>query len=288
MTQRLAGIALGICLLLSVGPVLAEQTLAEQKSSGAGLHGLLLQVTYDGAFMYYSERSSPNNKELDRDSGWLHGGAVEARYDFESFFARLRLDAMGSNSAHYDGALLSGAAWSQKTSEFLYKAEGNLGWKLFDQNQATFSPYVGLGYRAWRRGVNTLPDYVEDYTWWYGAIGVNHLYRTGKWLLGIDAAVLLPFAMKMQTDVAGLYDKTTFHIKRLPGLRVELPIAYELYVSQGMKLSLVATPYYELWQIGRSPTESMTSGGVPTGQSFYEPKSSTDITGIKVGLGLNF
>jgi len=136
--------------------------------------------------------------------------------------------------------------------------------------------------------MDSLPDYSEDYTWWYGALGVNHLFRTGKWLLGIDAAVLYPFSMKMETSVAGLYDKAKFNIKPLPGVRVELPVSYELCAWGATKLSLFAIPYYEKWEIGKSQTVSMTSGGVPTGKAFYEPKSSTDITGFKVGFGLAF
>lgn len=283
MTKKLTALALGLCLCL-----LATAALAADAESGAGLKGLSLNLSYEGAYMYYVERSSGSNNVLDKDRGWLHGGFAEARYDFDAAFARLRFDAMGSTQATYDGALLNGAPYQSDTSEFIYKTEADLGYKLYDKDRVTFSPYAGIGYRSWRRGENSAPSYVETYSWWYAALGVNHLFRTGKWLLGYDAAVLLPFSTKMETNLRGNYDNTTFHIRPLPGLRLETPVSYEIYADGDTHVSLTGTPFYEKWDIGKSPAVAMTRGGVATGSSFYEPKSSTDIIGLRLGLGLRF
>lgn len=283
MRKTLARIILGAFLLLS-----AQGALAGQAAPGAGLQGLSLLLAYDGSYLYYVERSSPNSRTIDKDYGWMNGGFAEARYDFQSAFVRLRGDMVGSNSATYDGALQNGTPYKTSTKESIYKAEFDAGYKIYDQDRLTLAPYVGLGYRDWKRGENALPMYKEDYSWWYGALGLNLNYRVDKWLLGFDFAVFCPFSMKMETDVAGLYDKAKFNIQPLPGVRVELPVGYELYSGEGAKLSVFFIPYYEKWEIGKSQTVAMTSGGVPTGDSFYEPKSTTDITGFRIGLGVSF
>jgi len=283
MIKKLASLALALCLSLT-----ATAAWAADDIPGAELKGLSLTLGYQGAYMYYSERNALTNNELDKDYGWMSGGFADVRYDFNAAFARLRFDAMGSNRATYDGALQNGTPLKMYTHEFMYKSEFDLGYKLFDQDQATFSPYMGIGYRSWRRGENVQPSYVEDYTWWYTVLGVNHMFRTGKWLLGVDASLLFPFAMKMETDMRGLYDKATFDIKSKTGFRVETPVSYEIYASGDTRLSLTGIPFYERWEIGKSPTVTMTRNGNATSDSYYEPKSTTDILGVRIGLGLQF
>lgn len=284
MSRKTISLALALCLFFC-----AATALAGDGSPGAGMSGFSLQTAYEGAYMYYVERRSGSNSILDKDYGWQHGGFIEARYDFEKAFARARFDAMGSNQSTYDGSLMNGTPYKSDTHEFTYKAEADLGYKLYDQDRATFSPYAGVGYRSWRRGENVAPSYVEYYTWWYAALGVNHMFRAGKWMLGYDAAVLLPFSMKMETDMRGRYDKATFNIQPLPGLRLETPVSYEIYRSaDGTRVSVTGTPFYEKWDIGKSHAVTMTRGGVSTGASYYEPKSSTDIIGMRLGLAFRF
>jgi hypothetical protein len=283
MIKKLAGLAIGLCLCL-----LASTAMAGDAGDGAGMQGLSLTLGYQGAYMNYEERSAFTGSTLDTDYGWLSGGFAEARYDFPAAFARMRFDAMGSNRATYDGSLTNGTPIKMTTHEFIYKTELDLGYKLLDEEDTTLSPYAGIGYRSWRRGMNTAPDYVENYTWWYAALGVNQLFSIDKWMVGYDAALLFPFSMKMETDMRGYYDTATFKIKSQTGLRIELPVSYEIFSSDSMRLSINGTPFYERWKIEKSPAVNMTSNGVPTGASYYEPRSATDIYGVRIGLGLRF
>jgi hypothetical protein len=271
-----------VLVVLAAGPACAGERDAE-----AEVNGLTLSLGYEAGYLRYAEKSARTGSTLDTDTGWLHGGYAEARYDFPRAFARLKLDAMGSSSARYDGSLLNGTPYSTNTSEFIAKSEADLGYKLFEEGRTTFSPYLGVGYRYWRRGENSGADYTELYTWWYGAAGLNVAHRSGRWILGADAALLYPMFMKMTTTMGGNFDSTTFHIKPLPGVRLELPVQYELGRDIGTAYSIFLTPYYERWDIGKSPNVRMTRGGVTTGNVFYEPKSGTDIFGLRLGFSVN-
>lgn len=261
---------------------------AAQAEPGADRPGLSIEGGYDGSYLYYVERTARRSTALDKDYGLMHGGFLQARYDFDSAFLRLRGEGATTNRATYDGSLQNGTPYQANTHETIFKGEFDAGYKMYDQDGVTFAPYLGVGYRDWRRGENVLPSYMEDYSWWYGAFGLYLNTRHGQWLVGLDAAVFMPFSMKMTTDVSGLYDKATFHIKPLPGVRVELPVAYEFQTETPGTLSLKLIPYYEKWEIGKSPNVVMTRGGVPTGAVLYEPKSTTDIVGLRLGLGYHF
>jgi hypothetical protein len=105
--------------------------------------------------------------------------------------------------------------------------------------------------------------------------------------VGLDAALVFPFSMKMETDIAGLVDNATFKIKSRLGFKASLPVTYDFYSVKSMKMFAFGTPYYERWNIGQSPDVILTQGGVPVAQAL-EPKSSTDMFGIRVGVGVNF
>jgi hypothetical protein len=276
------------CLTFLILALFATSAAAAQSQPGADRNGFSVIAGYDGSYLYYVERTSPRSQKIDKDYGIMHGGFAQMRYDVEDAFFRLRGDASTTSRATYDGSLMNGTPYRASTNETIYKVELDAAYKLYNEDGITFSPYVGIGYRDWRRGENKLPSYLEDYSWWYGALGMNLNYRFGQWTAGLDAAVFLPFSMKMETDVAGLYDKTTFHIKPLPGVRVELPVGYEFHRTDAGLFSIFLMPYYEKWEIGKSPVEAMTRNGVPTGDRFYEPKSTTDIVGVRLGLGFHF
>ena len=91
----------------------------------------------------------------------------------------------------------------------------------------------------------------------------------------------------METDTAGLTDNATFRIKSRLGFKASLPVTYDFYSGKSMKMFAFGTPYFEAWNIGQSPTVTLTQGGVPVAEAF-EPKSSTDMFGIRVGVGVNF
>ncbi len=252
---------------------------------GAGQSGPSVAIGYDGVHLNYMEYVS--GRVVDQDTGWQNGGFIEARYDNDNLFLRGNFDAVGSNSAQYKGALQNGTPLSMSTSERIYTTEFDAGYKALNLSTATLSPYLGIGYRNWERGGNTLPDYKEQYNWGFGAAGGNIAYKIHKLTLGLDAALLIPFSQKMNTNVGGTVDSATFRIKSELGCEASLPISYQVYSNKSMKMFVFGTPYYEMWRIGRSPTITLTQSGIPVTEAF-EPKSHTDMYGVRGGVRFNF
>ena len=270
-------LAVGVLMFMYVGIAFADE--------GAGQSGPSVAIGYDGVYLNYKEYVS--GRVVDQDTGWQNGGFAEVRYDDHYVFVRANFDGVGSNNAKYTGQLQNGTPISLTTRERIYIGELDAGVKALNISTSTLSPYLGIGDREWDRGQDVLPDYKEKYTWWFGAAGVNYAYKINKWTIGIDGALLWPFDLKMETDTAGLTDNATFKIQSRLGYRVELPINYEVYSSKAMKMFVFGTPHYEGWNIGQSPTITLTSGGVPVAMAF-EPKSITNIYSIRVGVGFNF
>ncbi len=273
--------------------MLSNFALADQQQvAGSGQSGFSVSAGYNGAQLNYKEIDPNARGVLDKDTGWQNGATVEGRYDGEvlkvPFFMRANFDYLGSGSTRYNGALQNGTTLIMTTSENIYKTEFNAGFKVWNPMSFTLAPYLGIGYRDWERGKDVLPDYKESYTWWYGVAGANLAYRaTGRLLLGLDAALLLPISPEMQTNVAGLYDTATFHIRSRAGYRVQLPASYDVYKDEKYKIFTFLTPYYERWNVGQSPVVTLTRGGNPVATGI-EPTSHADLYGVKVGVGINF
>jgi hypothetical protein len=259
---------------------------ANTASPGAGQNDVSVFIGYDGSYLSYKEFI--NGDVIDKDTGWNNGGYVELRKDDEYAFARFLFDYVATNSATYTGSLQNGTPVSMSTKEKIFVTELNAGYKVLNFGTATLSPYAGIGYRDWKRGSDNLPDYEEDYSWWYVAAGGNLAYRSSKRLvIAADVAVVYPFTSKMTTNIAGVVDEATFEIKPRFGFRAELPITYEIPRSDSTKFFVFGTPFYQEWKFDASDPVTLTQGGVPVGTAF-EPESTTVVYGFRVGVGLNF
>jgi len=265
----------------------------QEESNGAGQQGVTLSLGYDGNYLSYKEII--NGGIIDQDTGWMNGMFFEARYDNEEMFIRGSIDFNGSSSARYKGALQNGTPITMETRELFYQVEGSVGYKALNFLNATLSPYIALGSRYWERGEDNLPDYLETYTWGYGAVGTNFAYRYGKLLIGLDASIQFLIDPQMRTDTGGQFDTATFNLKPKPGYHIEVPITYEIDKGERREMSLFARPYYQRWNIGASNPVLLTQNGSPvydpsTGQVLYaiEPDSHTDIYGLRFGVSVNF
>ncbi len=259
--------------------------VAHSAGKGADQTGTSIFLGYDRSHLDYEE--FVNGAVLDKDTGWNNGVYFEARTDNEQGFARFLVDYVMTNSATYTGALQDGTPLTMSTKEKFLTVEANGGLKALNFGSGTLSPYLGLGYRDWKRGTDNLPNYQEDYWWWYVAGGANLAYRLNRLVIAADAAVVYPFIARMTTNVAGLFDEATFKLKPRLGYRAELPITFEIVRDKNIKLLIFGTPFYEKWHVGQSDTVTFTQGGVPVATAF-EPESKTTMHGFRAGLGLNF
>ena len=256
---------------------------------GSGNRGLTLGLAYDVSHLEYKEKDSSGNF-LDEDTAYLSGLSGEARYETGTIWTRVTAQYCSSGWAKYDGATQDGTPLVMYTKEKIYQYEGDLGYKALNASTATLTPYIGIGYRIWDRGSNALPDYEEKYTWNYGSVGFDYVLRLSRWTAGANAAIRLPFNMKMRTSLAGNFDEATFYLKKRAGFAVELPVTYEFYRYQARPAFFAyLSPYYQYWGIGASDPVVMTKGGVPLpGNTYYEPDSRADIFGARAGIGINY
>jgi hypothetical protein len=288
---------------------MAGPAFAQTQSGGAGENGYRFTLGYNGAYLHYEELN-PQNGEidpvfgevLDKDTGWLNGLTTGLRYDNSMslpFFAQFNFDWLTSGSAKYTGALQNGTPITSPTPESIYKGELDLGYKIWNPAHFSLAPYLGIGYRSWVRGQDVLPDYQEIYNWWYGAAGLEAKLRAGRLLAGVDAAALFPFSPTMKTNIAGMTDQGQFTLKSRVGYGVQVPISYDISgendsrgrdyseETQHFRWSVFMTPYYERWSVGKSGTVILTAGQVPVALAL-EPKSNTDLYGVKAGIGVSY
>ena len=274
--------------LLFMGPGRAG---ASQPSPGSGNLGLTIMGGYNGSYMYYKEVE--NGGIMDRDYGYFNGIHTEMRLESRTLWSRLTADYSWTKNATYDGSIqyLNGQTipYKSSTNERVNLYEGDIGYKAVNESTATLTPYVGLGYRIWWRGADTAMDYVEKYTWYYGAAGLNYVWRLDRFTAGADVAAHIPFSMKMTTNINGQYDETVFNLKTMVGFGAQLPLTYDIYSnhSGSARLLLFLTPYYQYWPVGGSDVLVLTNNGVPSTVA-HEPDSRTGIYGADAGIGVNF
>jgi hypothetical protein len=275
-------IVVSLMSILMIGETVAS---AAETGTGAGQTGVSVFLGYDQSYLSYKEFI--NGVELDKDTGWNNGVYFEARSDDTYMFARFLFDYVMTKSATYAGSLQNGTPVTMSTEEKFLTSEVNAGYKALNFGTATLSPYAGLGYRDWKRGVDNLPDYQEDYSWWYVAAGVNLAYRFSRLVIAPDVALVYPFSSKMTTNAAGTVDEASFDIKARLGFRVEVPVSYEISRNEDTKIFVFGTPFYQKWEFGASDPVTLTRGGTPVAIAI-EPESTTDMYGFRLGVGLNF
>lgn len=287
-------------LILFSSPVFAGEEKASAETDdlnpGSDKRGLTVSIGYNGSLFHYEE-TADSGAFLDKDTGWIGGVTAELQYETKFLFVRGLYEFPALSNAKYKGSLQDGTPYNTGTKEKLYRVEGDLGYKLFNSKNSTLTLYGGIGYRKWERGENVAPDYLETYSWNYYALGANYVWNHGKWSIGADAAVQIPFNMNMKTEFGLDVDEAALRPKSNLNFRAELPITYDISVTEHSKFFFFVAPYYEYWNIGKSDTVILQKDGIPAivyinGKPYniiaYLPKSETHMFGFKVGLGVNF
>jgi len=247
---------------------------AEENPSGNTEKRYSFSLGFDANYMHYEE--TVNGRFLDKDTGWLGGIFSEFRYDSPDILYRINYQYSYTGSAQYDGSLQDGTPYRMTTPEELFQIELNLGIKAVKISNTTTAFYAGLGYRHWFRGQNVSPDYLEEYSWMFGELGVNFSVKYNSWLIAFDAAGQYTLNPKMVTG------GETFYIKSKPGYRILVPVNYYLEDSAEFNKFIFIAAYFQRWNIGASDVVHTASG------DYYEPDSFTNMFGIRFGLGVNF
>jgi hypothetical protein len=137
-------------------------------------------------------------------------------------------------------------------------------------------PYAGIGYRRWDRDIlrNSLAGLFESYRWQYAWVGSKFLtYQDGASLFLLDVGVLRPLHPELRVGSGS----TVLHLESKTGLRAMLTWCLKLK-GNGHNDHLVIEPFYEYWNMGRSPN-------VPTSTGYmYEPDSKAHNIGVNLRL----
>ncbi|MBI5431012.1 MAG: hypothetical protein HY938_11235 [Nitrosomonadales bacterium] len=176
----------------------------------------------------------------------------------------------------YNGQTNLGAAYATRTDEAIADFALRVG-RWFGTGHP-WMPYAGLGYRRWDRNIlpGTVGGLFESYRWKYVWAGAKFIaLQKDKFRLVLDGGILVPIDPEMHVDFKGTYNiAPVLYPESRTGLRMMLTSSHALSVNTEVTLE----PYYEYWELGRSPI--VNEGGI----SVYEPASKTGNLGLNVRL----
>ena len=177
-----------------------------------------------------------------------------------------------AGSAHggtvdYDGATTSFRPHQTRTDTRIFNGMASLGYEFAASERVSLTPYLGAGYRYWKRDI--LPNrgvsgLLEEYRWFYGAAGLELAWKKSeRWRFGADVRLIRPVDAKL--DVA-ITPATTLELDIQTGYRIGLPIQWSLSHRFGVSVE----PYYERQDFGAS----LPKNGI------LEPASDSHIFGV--------
>jgi len=175
----------------------------------------------------------------------------------------------------YTGQTNFGVPYNTRTDEGISDVALRLG--RWFEGSYPIMPYAGLGYRRWNRDIRSasLAGLFESYRWKYAWLGAKIIaYQQGSAHFTLDIGWLRPIEPVMHVGA--------YHASLYPESRDGLRLMLTNYMTLSEKTTLILEPYYEYWELGRSP--GVTTGGL----TVYEPASKTTNLGFNLRLGWVF
>lgn len=224
---------------------------------------------------------------LDREEGEMPGLDGGLRLEHGSWFAETGL-TWWSGTVDYES--LVPPVVISKTDEDILAVGLLVGRQVWDNGANSLHLVGGGGYRDWQRNIRSVPGVAtgldENYTWWYGALGVRAA-RVVDTHTRVQADLLLTHTIEpeIEVDFHGAFDTATAGLGDETGFRIAITL--ERVISRTATLRL--SPWYEYREFGRSRDVPLFIGGVPSTSgglpvTFVEPDSETRNLGINLGL----
>ena len=190
----------------------------------------------------------------------------------------------GSASSFYGQVLYTGETnyhqpFDTRTDETIIDLSLRLGHWFGEQYP--FMPYAGVGYRRWDRdiyggsiGTTQVSGLFESYRWQYAWVGSKFItFQDNVSQFLLDVGLLKPLRPELHMNSGS----TILHLGSNTGLRTMLSWDVKLK-GDDRNDHLVIEPWYEYWNMGRSPIVFTSSGPI------YEPDSKTHNYGVNLRL----
>jgi hypothetical protein len=236
----------------------------------------------------YEEDIDPPQKST--NSGWLPGVYLGFGYKKNNGLYLKLSGSYASGDLAYDGSDQSGTAiYFSNDPQRFYRFEANIGY-AFQAGPRTFLvPYIGYGYRFWKRGEAnpSIGNYKEEYDWHYLPLGVRVEHDfAARWRFGVTAAAHIMFMGRMKVSLSDLdsgYNDPAFNLGDKIGFYMAAPVRYAFTRNW----SVTGTPWFEYSPLGASDLELLTYHG--TEKSLVrEPSSATKQYGFDLGIAYSF
>ena len=257
---------------------------------------LSLSLGYNCTYLSY--RETGKGIFLNSDRGIQNGGSFGLGYSDDHIFLRIDTDITGSAGTRYKGKTWDGTPLSMNRRELFCLTGMDAGLNVLSYSDFSLWPFIGFGYRYWARGSDSSSDYLQEFSCMYASVGTRLLW-TIKFLkleVSFEPVVFLPVNPEMSTDFAGRYDTMTFSAGSRIGYGFSIPVVYTIQQNCNTEVFIFFTASYERWQFGRSSMIYITKDGALLVDPYntggylaaYEPRSSADIYGFKLGSGVKF
>ena len=249
-------------------------------------------LSVGGAILNFGYREfSDSGTQLNREHGAIPGVALSLSRRQDRWLL------VGDYSYHaggvaYNGQTNTGVAITTRTDQNIVDMALRAEYWRATTGGLNYALYIGTGYHHWERDIQPtrtasgapVSGLFETYQWWLGFLGakaVLHESGRARWLL--DARLTRPVNPSVTVDFNGRYDNARLYLGERWGARLALPWHYEMSRST----SLIAEPFVESYELGRSATTPLTSNGLTVG-GVYEPRSESRNYGLAFGISQRF
>lgn len=218
-------------------------------------------------FLWKEYRDS--GAQILEESGPLLGLGLSGKWDVDQSMGARCLAEIFGGSVNYDGQTQGGTPAKTDTDYLGVKVEGDVGPKFMVAGQASFEPFVGIGYKWWKRSIKSTA----------AATGGDEIWSSIYARLG--GRVELPFSEKMQVFAEAGMIMPVYNKNKVDLLDVTLEPgnAVSAFGEVGLKwLQLKASVFYEGMRFDKS--DLVTKSGV----IIWQPESKADIYGVKLGM----
>ncbi len=212
---------------------------------------------------------------LDYENGLLPGFAVEATRMENDWFVTGKLN-YHTGDVLYDGHTQTGLAVVTRSDAIILDVFLQVGRQFRVEGRPSYSLYGGVGHHYWRREIRStgaVSGLSETYRWDYAALGLDHvLDQSDRHTWKVDLRIQRTLSPSME------FNSVQFPLAERNGVRIAFPWSNPLQ----KKLRLNIEPYYERWELGRSPGREVILNGNTV--SAFEPDSITNNRGIMVSI----